>query len=174
MPFFMDVAIMPPAILVAVALLWWLIGRRQTLSNPVVPVVVPGISIVSVPFLTETQASFYNLLRLAVSERYLVFAHVPLWAIVDVEAGGRLRTRVFSQIALKRLDFVLVHPGSRQVEQAILVEEGSPRPHEAERRAIIKSVLEVAGVPLRRVDAQKSYSVADLSALLGLAEEDSA
>lgn len=174
MPFLMDVAIVLPAILIAGALLWWLIARYQTPTNPVSPVLVPGVSIASVPFLTDTQASFYNLLRLAVSERYLVFAHVPLWAIVGVEAGGKLRARVFSQIALKRVDFVLVHPGSRQVEQAILVEEGSPRPHEAERRAIITSVLEVAGVPLRRVEAQKSYSVADLSALLGLAAEDSA
>ena len=170
----MDTTLTLLAILVAAALLWWLISRRKTVHNLLVPVVSSGISVTPVPFLTDTQASFYNLLRLAVSDRYLVFAHVPLWAFLSIEAAGKLRSRAFSQVALKKVDFVLVHPGSRQVEQAILIEEATPRPHEAERRAVIKSALDVAGVPLRQVEARKSYSVADLSALLELATEDSA
>jgi hypothetical protein len=169
----MDVTLMLPAILLAAVLLWWLASSRTTTRELLTPVVSSDISIAPVPFLTETQASLYNLLRLAVHDRYLVFAQVPLWAFVDVAAAAKLRSLVFGQIALKRVDFVLVHPGSRHVEQAILIDEASSNPREAERRAIIKSVLDAVGVPLRRMSARKSYAVADLSLLLGLDPEES-
>jgi hypothetical protein len=166
-------SILLPAILLTAVLLWRLLASRTTARNPLTPTVSPEITITPAPLLTETEASVYNLVRLAVQDRYLVLAHVPLWSFVDIHAEGKLRSRVFSHIALKQVDFALVHPGSRQVEQVILVGEASPQPHEAERRAVIRSVLDTVGIPLRQLAARKAYSVTDLSILLGLEPEES-
>lgn len=158
----------------ALLLVIWLsvAASRKTsgqLSSPVLP---PGVTITSTPLLTETDVTFYNLMRLAVQDHFLVFTQVPLWSFVSVDAMGKARSQVLSHMALKRVDFVLVHPGSRQVEQVVQIEDASPRPHQAERQRVIESVLDAAGIKLVKVRAHKSYTVPVLAALLGLEEDD--
>src|SRR5688500_4066564 len=100
--------------LILAALLWMgttRIGRTRRTGDEAT-LIPAGVSLTAQPLLTNAEASFYNVLRLAVQDEYLVFAQIPLWCLVDVTASTRQARHAFlSQIALKRVDFVLVHPG---------------------------------------------------------------
>lgn len=132
-------------------------------------VLPPGVTLRPQPLLTDTDLLLYNLIRLAVEDHYLVFARVPLWSVVTVEAEGAVRSQVLRQIALKQLDFVLVHPGTKATEQVVLVEEDSPpQPQEITRRREIQSVLQAAGITLTTLSPHTSYTVSQLAQLFGV------
>lgn len=153
--------------------LWWVFTASKKTAGPSADFTLPsGVSVVSAPLLTDAEISLYNLMRMAVQDRYLIFAQVPLWSFVSVEAMGKARSRLLSHMALKRVDFVLVHPGSRHVEQVVQIEDASPGPHQTERQRVIESVLDAAGIKLVTVRSKKSYTIPDLTALLGLTEEE--
>lgn len=145
-------------------------GKATDLSAQ--PVLPPGVTISATPLLTETDVSFYNLIRLTVQDQYLVFAQVPVCAFLSVQAMGQARTQVLQRMALKRVDFVLVHPGSRKVEQVVQLEDPSPRPHQIERQRVIEAVLDAAGIKVVKVRPQKGYSAPGLAALLGMEPEE--
>lgn len=160
------------AVLLVVALAIYLAGSR-TLRRKSRPFVLPsGVTMTSAPLLTEPEVLLYNVIRLAVQDHYLVLAQVPLWSFVSVEAMGDARAEVLNEIALKRVDFVLVHPGSRRVEQVLQIMDGAPSPRQMERQRVIGLVVEAAGIKLVKLRTQKSYRVPDLIALFGLAPEE--
>ena len=161
----------------AVAFLALLVWRLRV-SSPPAPVekepfvLPPGVTLRPQPLLTDADLILYNLIRLAVEDHYFVFARVPLWSVVSVEAEGKARSQVLRQIALKQLDFVLVHPGTKAAEQVVLLEEGFPlQPHEVIRRQEIQSVLQAAGITLTTLKPHTSYTVPQLAQLLGVADE---
>jgi len=165
-------------IVLAIALLAFLVGRLRV-SSTIVPVgkepfvLPPDVTLRPQPLLTDTDLLLYNLIRLAVEDHYLVFARVPLWAVVSVEAEGKARSQVLRQIALKQLDFVLVHPGTKAAEQVVLLEEGSPsQPYEVTRRQEIQSVLQAAGITLTTLKPHTSYTVPQLAQLLGVGDDE--
>src|SRR5467141_4464977 len=88
------------------ALLVW----PLSVSSPPAPVkkepfvLPPGVTLRPQPLLTDTDLLLYNLIRLAVEDHYFVFARVPLWSVVSVEAEGKARSQVLRHIALKQLD----------------------------------------------------------------------
>ncbi|TKS58937.1 MAG: hypothetical protein EWM72_02589 [Nitrospira sp.] len=169
----MDMVLAGVAATVLLLMLWWsLAASRKTGVQLSSFVLQPGVTITSAPLLTEGEVFLYNLMRMTVQDHYLVFAQVPLWSFVSVEAMGKARSQVLSHMALKRVDFVLVHPGSRQVEQVVQIEDASPQPHQAERQRVIESVLDAAGIKLVKVRSKKSYTIPDLAALLGLEAEE--
>ncbi|MDH4186233.1 MAG: DUF2726 domain-containing protein [Nitrospira sp.] len=133
-------------------------------------VLPPGVTMRSHPLLTDTDLVLYNLIRLAVQDQFLVFAKVPLWSIVNVEAEGKVRLYVLRQIALKQLDFVLVHPGTKLAEQVVLLEETPSQPAAVARRREIRSVLQAAGIALTTLKSRTSYTVPQLGKLLGTNE----
>lgn len=161
-----------------IALLAFLIGRvRLSASIGSVRtesfVLPPGVTLRPRPLLNDMDLVLYNLMRLAVEDHYLVFARVPLWSIVSVESEGPARSRVLRQIALKQLDFVLVHPGTKNAEQVVLLEEGSPpQPYEVARRRGIQSVLQSAGIRLTILKPTTSYTVPQLAQLLGVSDDE--
>ena len=162
----------------AIAFLAFLVWRRRV-SAPPAPVkkepfvLPPGVTLRPQPLLTDTDLLLYNLIRLAVEDHYFVFARVPLWSVVSVEAEGKARSQVLRQIALKQLDFVLVHPGTKAAEQVVLLEEGFPsQPHEVIRRQEIKSVLQAAGITLTILKPHKSYTVPQLAQLFGVGDDE--
>lgn len=169
----MDTVLLVGGAVLLLVFFWILLaGSRSAGRKTPVHVLPPSVRIDPAPLLTESDLSLYNLVRLAVQEQYLVFAQVPLWSFVTVEATETARAQVLRRMALKRVDFVLVHPGSRKVEQVILVEDASSRPQQAERQRVIQSVLDAAGIKLVKLRPHKSYAVPDLVALLGLAQEE--
>ncbi|MFI5247147.1 MAG: DUF2726 domain-containing protein, partial [Nitrospirales bacterium] len=131
-------------VIVFLAILIWRL-RVSSTNGPVRKesfVLPPGVTLRPQPLLTDTELLLYNLIRLAVEDHYLVFARVPLWSVVSVEAEGKVRSQVLRQIALKQLDYVLVHPGTKVAEQVVLLEDGfPPQPHEVIRRREIQPVV---------------------------------
>jgi len=165
-------------IVLVIALLAFLIWRLSgsPSSGPVGKedfVLPSGVTLSPQPLLTDTDLMLYNLIRLAVEDHYLVFARVPLWSVVSVEADGKARSQVLRQIGLKQLDFVLVHPGTKAAEQVVLLEDGfPPQPHEIIRRRAIQSVLQAAGITLTMLKPHTSYTVLQLAQLFGVSEEE--
>ena len=162
----------------AIALLVFLVWRLRVSSLPAPVkkepfVLPPGVTLRPQPLLTDTDLLLYNLIRLAVEDHYFVFARVPLWSVVSVEAEGKVRSQVLRQIAMKQLDFVLVHPGTKAAEQVVLLEEGFPsQPHEVIRRQEIQSVLQAAGITLTTLKPHTSYTVTQLAQLFGVGDDE--
>lgn len=136
-------------------------------------VLPPDVTLRPQPLLTDADLLLYNLIRLAVEDHYLVFARVPLWSVVSVETERTARSQVLRQIALKQLDFVLVHPGTKTADHVVLLEEGSPpRPHEVTRKQEIQSVLQAAGITSTILSSNMSYTVPQLAQLLGVSDDN--
>ena len=158
----------------AIALLAFLIWQWRISSTTVPakkePFVLPAdVTLRPQPLLTDAELLLYNLIRLAVEDHYLVFARVPLWSVVSVEGEGKARSQVLRQIALKQLDFVLVHPGTKAAEQVVWLEESvSPQPHELARMTEVQSVLSAAGITLTTLKSDTLYTVPQLAQLLGV------
>lgn len=155
-------------------LVWRLKGPSTAGPSGREPFVLPsGVTLRPQPLLTDTDLLLYNLIRLAVEDHYLVFARVPLWAVVSVEAEGKIRSQVLRQIALKQLDFVLVHPGTKSADQVVLLEDDvPPQPHEVIRRGEIQSVLQAAGITLITLKPHTSYTVLQLARLFGVSDDE--
>ena len=162
-------------VIAIMAFLIWRLWVSST-SGPVKKetfVLPSGVTLRPQPLLTDTDLLLYNLIRLAVEDHYLVFARVPLWSVVSVEAEGKVRSQVLRQIALKQLDFVLVHPGTKTAEQVVLLEEGfPPQQHEVNRTREIQSVLQAAGITLTTLKPHTSYTVPQLAQLLGVGDDE--
>lgn len=124
------------------------------------------------PLLSDQDLRLYNLLRMAAQDRYIVLARVPLMGVVRVQTGGTGRVQILRRMALKNLDFALVHPGSRLVEHVIQVEgDQQLDPREAEKREDIRRIIQAAGINLVVLEADRFYSVQQLGEMLGLAGE---
>ena len=166
------------ALLISLSFLAFLAWRLKT-SPTIEParkepyVLPPDVTLRPQPLLTDTDLLLYNLIRLAVEDHYLVFARVPLWSVVSVEAERTARSQVLRQIALKQLDFVLVHPGTKTADHVVLLEEGSPpQPHEVTRKQEVQSVLQAAGIASTILSPNISYTVPQLAQLLGVSDDD--
>jgi len=159
--------------LVMLFLLLWKRNSSPGKAKSLGAVFSAGTKVTPAPLLTEQEVLLYNLIRLAVQDQYLVFSQVPLWAFVHIAATGEIRSHAFRQIALKRVAFVLVHPGSRQVEQVVQVEDIAMRGSLGDRQRVIESVLDAAGIKLVTLRMQKSYTVPVLASLLGCEPDES-
>jgi hypothetical protein len=175
----MDLVMEPVLIAVGALLLGLVLGRvfapgARRSGRSQLPALPSDVSLRRQPVLTEEEATFYNLLCLAVQDRLLVLSQVPLWCLVDVQAQDvRSRRRVMSHMALRHVDFVLVHPGTRAVDQVIELDHAvNVQPARQERDHFVDALLSAAGIKLQRVDARKSYTVRDLAILVGLADSE--
>lgn len=166
------------ALIVAVpALLLWRIFfpgrfRRASRSGPfVLPL---GVVLRPQPLLGERELLLYNLIRLAVEDRYLVFAQVPLLSFLAVDAEGESRLEVLRHLALKRADVVLVHPGSRLVEQVVQWEQGEAAsdPAGARQGREVQRMLHAAGIRVTTLGVQPTYTVQELERLLGMSDPE--
>jgi hypothetical protein len=140
-------------------------------SRPGLP---PGLTLRPQPLLTPAEASLYNLLTLTVQDQFLVFAQVPLWSLVEIAAEDRRQRAAFlNQIALRRAHFALVHPGSLAVAKIVEVEDAAGGDGRSQaRRHLMEAVCSQAGLELIRLDGNATYTVPELAAALGLAEEE--
>jgi hypothetical protein len=113
-------------------------------------------------------------IRLAVEDRYLVFAQVPLWSFLAVEAEGESRLQVLRHLALKRADVVLVHPGSRVVEQVVQFEASQLKSDSSAASADreVQRILQAAGIRVTMLDLQPSYTVQELERVLGMSDPE--
>lgn len=128
------------------------------------------VSIRSQPLLTKDEAAFYNLLKLTVEDRYLVFAQVPVWCLVDVQSKDlKARATFLNTVALRRVDFVLVHPGTLATTTIIELDDPAiPTAQKEIRNKLIDSVFKEAGIKLVRLQNPGSYTSPTLASALGL------
>lgn len=163
---------------VGLALLIWA-GRAWFAKGPTkqdsLGALIPAeVSLQAQPLLTEVESSFYNLLRLAVQEHYLVFAQVPLWCLFDVKGTSReARAAFMRSIALKRVDFVLVHPGTLTAAKVVELDDTSqPSGPRQARQQLIDTALHAAGIECVRLQAPLPSTVPALASLLGIESDE--
>lgn len=152
--------------------IWWYRRPSRRRRKEVSPSVMhSNVTLTPAPLLAEDEVALYNLLRMVVQERYLVFAKVPLGSFLTVEAVGKERVQILRHLALKRVDFALVHPGSRQVEQVVQIEPESLEFQQLESQQIIESLLDSAGIKLRKLQAKRTYPLAHLATRLEISAD---
>lgn len=146
-------------------------GTKKIPSQPQEFGIPEGVSLRAQPLLTRAQAALYNLLCLAVHERYLVFAQVPLWSLIQVQAKDPKHAPVspsfINMISRKRVDFVLVHPGTLAVAKVVELEpsESSSRQRWM-RDKLAQMVYQAAGIPAVRLNPHTAHTVPSLANLL--------
>jgi hypothetical protein len=165
------------ALMVAVPafLLWRILSGRFRRASRSGPFVLPlGVVLRPQPLLGERELLLYNLIRLAVEDRYLVFTQVPLWSFLAVVVDGEARLEVLRHLALKRADVVLVHPGSRVVEQVVQWDQGETAsdPAGARQGREVQRILHAAGIRVTTLSVQPSYTVQELERLLGMSDPE--
>ncbi|WP_455377882.1 DUF2726 domain-containing protein [Petrachloros mirabilis] len=155
-------------------LLWRVLVARSSKPRRPEPFTLPsGATLKPQTFLTDRELLLYNLLRMAVQDRYLVFAQVPLWTIIAVEADDVLRRAVLRRLALKRADFVLVHPGSREVEHVVQLEEDTPYDESRDTPGQeIQLALQAAGIRVTILKRHTNYTLHELQQLLETGETE--
>ncbi|MBM4122437.1 MAG: DUF2726 domain-containing protein [Nitrospira sp.] len=153
---------------------WSWPGKRTGQKKAGQASVPADISLQAQPLLTEAEAFFYNLLRLAAQDHYLVLAQVPLWCLLDVTASDRdVQASFLKRIALKRVDFVLVHPGTRTAVKVVELDDGSDvSPGRQARNRLVEAVLNEAGIECIRLKAPQPSTVSQLAKLLGIEPPD--
>lgn len=155
------------------SLAWETFGRRRApgTSSGTLP---SGMTFAAKPLLTDQEVQLYNLLRLAVEDRYLLFTQIPLWSLLDLRVpSGTPPVETLRELALKRATFVLVHPGSRLVEKVVQVER--PLAEDAQDGApdsMFDAAFRAAGVQLIRLSPLHAYTVPGLVTVLDLADPD--
>jgi len=157
---------------VLTALGWFLPVFYKKPEEPEAFYLPPNTIVTSDPIFTEPELFLYNLLQMAVQDRYLILAQVPLWACVSVDTPEKARSKLLNHLAFKRVDFVLLHPGTRHIEQVVQIDHASFDPSAVERRRVVESILDAAGIKLVFVQSKKSYTIPELTALLGLETDE--
>lgn len=153
----------------AVIVTCWLITRSK---RPVTFAVPATAKVVSLPFLTEKESALYNQLQLAVQDRYFVFAGLSLCTFVAFQGTGKERLPMLKRLVLTQVDFALVHPGSRKVELVILLDEEPSTAMQQERDHTVESVASTIGIKVVKVRSDQSYTIPELTHLLGMAEQE--
>lgn len=165
-------------VILCVVLIWYLWPQRpKTAPQNADPAIPDEVSLRAQPLLTQEEAAFYNVLQLAVHEQYLVFARVPIWSLVQIKAKDpkdiRIAASFLNRISKKCVDFVLVHPGTLDVEKVVELEDSSNgRPHKQLRDRLAQLVCRSAGITMVKIKAQDAYTAPALASLLGVETQE--
>lgn len=113
--------------------------------------------------LSPAERDFYDALRQAVGNRYLIFAKVRLLDLLWLPQNLPNRQMHMNQVWAKHVDFVLCHPQTVAPALVIELDDASHQlPERQERDIFLNEVLRVAGIPLLRVPVRKSFSASVL------------
>lgn len=169
----MDQVLLWSVLVIGIYAMWWFKASGNQIQTQTEGLTLPaGVVLEPQPLLSDRDVRFYNLLRMAAQDRYIVLARVPLLSILKVQVEGTGRVQMLRRMALKHLDFVLVHPGSRLVEHVVQVEgDQQSNAREAEKRQDIRRIVQAAGINLVVLEADRFYSVQQLGEMLGVAGE---
>lgn len=157
---------------------WHLWSRTTRPAPPPGEIRLPeGLSLQPREMFTKEEAAFYNVLRLAVQEQYLVFAKVPVGRVLLVEADDPvdhpLAAWLLRRISTTCADFVLVHPGTLTVAKVVMLEglpSGGRSPSIREQLAHL--AMTAAGLDIVAVDIHQPFTIPGLASLLGLEVSD--
>lgn len=166
------------ALIIFILVGWHVWSPRISPQRPRHEVGIPeGLSLQSQPLLTKAQAAFYNILRLAVEEQYLVFAQVPLWSLVHIRAkdpkDSPVATSFLNKISKQRVDFVLVHPGTLAVAKVVELDDpAQSRGHRSTRDRWVRVIFQTAGIEWVKLNAEQAFTVPSLANLLEVQPRD--
>lgn len=116
-------------------------------------------------FLSKAEASFFGVLRQAVGEDGIVFTKVRIGDVLAVTPGldRSERQRAFNKISAKHFDFVICTKDTVQPIAAVELDDASHnKPAQKKRDAFVEGATQAAGLPLLRIPAKHSYSVAQI------------
>lgn len=110
--------------------------------------------------LSPAERDFYEVLRQAVGNRYLIFAKVRLLDLLWLPQNLSNRQTHMNRVQTKHVDFVLCDPQTVSPALVIELDDASHQlPKRQERDIFLNEVLRVAGIPLLCVPVRKSFSV---------------
>ncbi len=124
-------------------------------------------------FLSANEKIFLRTLDAALSPSYRVFAQVRLAEIASPaeSANVHIRRRALNAVMAKSVDFVICDVLTLDPVAVIEVDDRSHLlPERRDRDAFVNAVFAEIGLPLLRVKAQRSYSVAELRDLCARAD----
>ncbi|MDT7043291.1 DUF2726 domain-containing protein [Candidatus Nitronereus thalassa] len=125
------------------------------------------------PLFSQSEMEFFNLLHLVSRDILLVFAKIPMRTLVQVNAEDEDARREFvKSIRALTADFVLVHPGTMRPNKIIMFGVENESGHLSSLTSLMKGLCQEAEIDFIRVEANKNYSAAELTELLGLREDD--
>jgi len=167
-------------VLVVAAILIGLVARGKVHPRPAIPKsrpTPPPPTVTSFPevfpyqkkwyLLSKAERAFYEVLRTAAGDGLYVFPKVRLLDLLWVPDTTPQRFMHLTRVMSKHVDFVLC---DRHTVAPVLVVELDDASHElpgrAERDAFVDAVLRSTGLPVLRVRARRSYTVAEVAELL--------
>ncbi len=124
-------------------------------------------------FLSANEKIFLRTLDAALGHSYRAFAQVRLAELANPaeSANVPLRRRALNAVMAKSVDFVICDVLTLDPVAAIEIDDRSHLlPERWDRDAFVNGVFAEIGLPLVRVKAQRSYSVAELRALFARAD----
>ena len=115
-------------------------------------------------FLTRAEHECYDALVAAVGNEYHVFAQVHLPTLLDNKIAGQNWHAALAHIDRKSVDFVLCDKVYISPKLAIELDDKShERQDRQERDREVERILEVAGMPLLRLENYGAFSTEELS-----------
>ena len=127
---------------------------------------------------SNAERSFFGVLEQAVGGEFRVFGKVRLADIISVNpmSDRKVWWRAFSRINAKHVDFLLCDPEALSIQAAVELDDSSHTKEQRKSRdTFLARACQAAGLPLVRIPARKSYSVADvreeLAGVLNLREQ---
>ncbi len=115
-------------------------------------------------FLTRAEHEFYDALISAVGNEYHIFAQVHLPTLLDNKVVGQDWRVSLAHINRKSVDFVLCDKAYISPKLAIELDDKShERPDRQERDKEVERILEVAGLPLLRIENRGAFNAQELT-----------
>jgi hypothetical protein len=117
--------------------------------------------------LTAAERSFYGALCQGLDSRYQIFAKVRLSDLIGVPGGTPRALWHWNKINQKHVDFVLCTANDLTPQLVIELDDSShARRDRRERDVVVDAALTAAGLPILRVQAQRTYAPAELRAMI--------
>jgi len=115
-------------------------------------------------FMSRAEHEFYDVLVKAVGNEYLIFAQVHLPTIVDEKIKGQPWKAARAHIDRKSVDFVLCDKVYISPKLAIELDDRThERENRIERDGEVERILNVAGLPLLRLENHGNFNPQELA-----------
>jgi len=113
-------------------------------------------------FLSAAELAFYRVLEQSVGPRYSINNKVRLWDVLYVPRSDESR-KFENKISSKHIDFLLCDPTTMTPVLAIELDDASHnRKDRQDRDAFVDQALAAAGLPILRITATRTYSIAEI------------
>ena len=136
--------------------------------------ILESLSVSGRPFIPSSEVALFNLLHLVSRDFFLVFAKIPFRTLVQVRADDEeARREVVKPLRAVTVDYLLVHPGTMLPRKIIMIGSVKQNPEKSNSvSTLMKMVCQEAKIDIVWLDAHRNYSANELSAVLGLKEDD--